>query len=485
MMSAEDMRLRFPLLAVLVVAVFGCVGQPLAAPPLPDKVFVLVGDEQVLGRAPLTTETVNPKLFALIDGAWQPAIDPLGYKPSPEDGVGPGRAFGDAAVADLGGPTVGLIVCGAEHSSIATWKGRKSLYKKCEQQARSSQGRIVGFVFVEGAWDASKATIESSWPKAFHQTLAAFRSDLGLDVPAVVAEVGQIQGNKFRYADRVRAAQQQAALEPQTAVVATDDLAIAPNGVDFTSDAYQTLGERLEDAWWQLVDPTSVVSESPPDQLFILAGQSNMLGRRLPLSQGTPSDADLWNWRGGFWRVASDPLGSPTDPDNGIGPGMTFGTELLAADGGTIGLVMCAVGSTGMSDWQPGQGPFENCVRDAASAGGVVTGLLFLQGERDASQRGLATKWAARFKTMLAGFRSVFGEIPAVVAKLGNITAPGHKFTQLVQEQQDLAATENTNVRFFPTADQPLDGEGLHFTVAAYKIIGERFADNWLDLTGP
>jgi carbohydrate esterase-like sialic acid-specific acetylesterase len=478
------MRRRFPLLAVLAVAVFGCVGQPQAAPPPPDKVFVLIGDEQVLGRAPLTAETANPKLWALIDGTWQPAIDPLGYRPSDDDGVGPGRPFGDAALADLGGPSVGLIVCGAAHSSIASWKGRKSIYKKCEQQARPWQGRIVGFIFVEGTWDASKASIESSWPKAFHQTLANFRNDLGVDVPAVVAEVGAITGHKFRYADQVRAAQQQAALEPQTAVVAAEDLALAPNGIDFTADSYETLGERLENAWWQLVDSSSIVSDDPPDQLFILAGQSNMLGRGLPLSQGTPSDSDLWNWRGGFWRIASDPLGSPTDPENGIGPGMTFGTELLAADGGTIGLVMCAVGSTGISDWQPGKGPFENCVRGAASAGGTVTGLLFLQGERDSETRGLAIKWAARFKTMIEGFRSVFGNIPAVVAKIPDLTASGHKYDDVVQDQQDLAAAENTGVRVFATDDQPL-ADGLHFTVAAYKVIGERFADNWLDLTGP
>jgi len=113
-----------------------------------------------------------------------------------------------------------------------------------------------------------------------------------------------------------------------------------------------------------------------------------------------------------------------------------------------------------------------------------VTGLLFLQGERDSQTRGLAIKWAARFKTMLEGFRAVFGNIPAVVAKIPDITASGHKYDDVVQDQQDLAAAENTGVRVFATADQPL-ADGLHFTVAAYKVIGERFADNWLDLTGP
>ncbi|MGE5272287.1 MAG: sialate O-acetylesterase [Verrucomicrobiota bacterium] len=481
------MRYRFPLLVVLAVVAFagGSISQPKASSGLPDKVFVLVGDEQVLGRAPLTAETPDPRLFALVDGTWQPAVDPLGLWPSSDDGVGPGMAFGEQAVADLGGPTVGLIVCGSPHTSMASWKGRKKLYRKCEQQARSSEGRIVGFVFVEGTWDSSKATIANSWPKAFREVLKAFRSDLGVDAPAVVAQIGQIQGPKFKYVDAVRTAQGQAALERQTAVVDTSDLAIAPNGVDFTSDAYQTLGERLENAWWQLVDPSSIVSQSPPDQVFILAGQSNMLGRGLPLSQGTPATSHLWNWRAGFWRLASDPLGTPTDPENGIGPGMTFGTSLLSAEPGTrIGLVMCAVGSTGISDWQPNEGPFQSCVRHAVSTGGVVAGLLFLQGERDATQRGLAQKWATRFNSMLAGFRAIFGDIPAVVAKIADITAPGHKFTELVQEQQDLAATQNTNVRFFPTADEPLDADGLHYTVQGYKDVGTRFAANWLFLTG-
>ncbi|MGZ4374194.1 MAG: sialate O-acetylesterase, partial [Gaiellaceae bacterium] len=99
-------------------------------------------------------------------------------------------------------------------------------------------------------------------------------------------------------------------------------------------------------------------------------------------------------------------------------------------------------------------------------------------------QKGLAQKWAARFKTMLAGFRAIFGDIPAVVAKIADITAPGHKYTQLVQEQQDLAAAENTNVQFFPTADEQLDTDGIHFTVQSYKDIGGRFATNWLQLTG-
>ena len=481
------MRFRFLLFVVLAVVAFagGAISEPKAASPLPDKVFVLVGDEQVLGRAPLTTETPNPKLFALVDGTWQPAVDPLGLWPSSDDGDGPGKSFGEQAVTDLGGPTVGLIVCGSENSSMASWKGRKALYRKCEQQARPSEGRVVGFIFVEGAWDSSKATIAKSWPKAFHETLNAFRNDLGVDAPAVVAEVGQIQGPKFKYTSDVRTAQGQAVLERQTAVVSTSDLAIAPNGVDFTNAAYQTLGDRLENAWWQLVNPSSIASENPPNQVFILAGQSNMLGRGLPLSQGTPANSRLWNWRGGFWRVASDPLGTPSDPENGIGPGMTFGTGLLAAEPGTkIGLVMCAVGSTSIADWQPDEGPFQTCVHHAVSTDGVVTGLLFLQGERDAGQKGLAQKWAARFKTMLEGFRAIFGDIPAVVAKIANITAPGHKYTQLVQEQQDLAATENTNVQFFPTADEQLDSDGIHFTVQAYKDIGGRFATNWLQLTG-
>ena len=79
-----------------------------------------------------------------------------------------------------------------------------------------------------------------------------------------------------------------------------------------------------------------------PVQVFVLAGQSNMAGRGLPLTIASPPNPRLLVWRDG-WQEAADPLS--TDPEAGIGPGMTFGLQLLRHLPGTrVGMVMCAVG---------------------------------------------------------------------------------------------------------------------------------------------
>jgi carbohydrate esterase-like sialic acid-specific acetylesterase len=478
---------RFPLLLLLtVVVLYGDVSRPGASTPLPDKVFVLVGDEQALGRGvPLSAgETPVPTLLAYENGGWQTAVDPVAQAPTPDDGVGPAMSLGKTALAELGGPSVGLVNCGTPKTAMTSWQGNKLLYRKCVDAARPFSGRIAGIFFVEGTWDSTKKTIGSTWLKSFRKTLTAFRNDLGADIPAVVAELGNIQGHSFKYVANVQAAQAQAPTVGNTSVVPTSSLPVAANGVDFTVDSYKTVGELLASAWWnERAQP--IVSLAPPDQVFILAGQSNMLGRGQPSSSGAGADPSLWNWRAAFWRVAHDPLGTPTDPDNGVGPGMTFGKDLLAAEPGQrIGIVMCARGSTSMDAWLPGQGPYENCVRQATATGGTVRGILFLQGEADASQSKLASTWAAKFQKMLAGFRSVFGpNLPAVIGEIGNIAKKGNKYAPIVRAQQELAATQNTHVAVFSTLDLPIGPDGLHFTVPAYFEVGHRFASHWL--SGP
>ncbi len=483
------MRRRFPLLllliGLLVVFLYGDVRGPRASTPVPDKVFVLVGDEQALGRGvPLSAgETPVSTLWAFHPGGWQTAVDPLAEIPTPKDGVGPGMSLGKTALAQMAGPSVGIIDCAAPHASMASWKAGKSLYKKCVAAAQPYAGSIVGIVFVEGTWDATKSSVAGTWLKSFRDTLNGFRNDLGPDLPAVVAQIGQIQGHAFKYVTQVREAQSQAASVPNTSAVSTDDLPIDADGVDFTVDSYKVLGNRLATAWWQLAQP--IVSTDPPDEVFILAGQSNMQGRGIPVSAGASADPDLWNWRAGFWRIAKDPLGTPTDPQNGVGPGMTFGESLLADEPGTrIGIVMCAKGSTGMDSWLPNQGPYENCIRQASATGAVVGGILFLQGEYDAQDKKLANSWADKFGRMLAGFRSVFGaDVPAVIGEIGNVDATGRKYAPIVRAQQELAAVQNPNVAVFATTDLPLGDDGLHFTVDSYKTIGERFATYFETLT--
>jgi hypothetical protein len=221
-----------------------------------------------------------------------------------------------------------------------------------------------------------------------------------------------------------------------------------------------------------------------PDEVFVLAGQSNMLGRGFPLSDGAASDSHLAVWRTKAWKVAADPLGDPKVTDNGVGPGMTFGLGALQhLQPETVGIVMCAVAGTTISKWQPGRSVYTDCVNQVHAAGGHIDGILFLQGESDATNQSDADNWGKRFKVVLNGFRADLGsDVPFVLGQIGTISASGFKYQKTVRDQQAKAATGKPGLVMIMTKDLATGSDGLHFTVASYKTIGDRFATAWWQL---
>ena len=221
-----------------------------------------------------------------------------------------------------------------------------------------------------------------------------------------------------------------------------------------------------------------------PDEVFVLAGQSNMLGRAFPLSGGESSDPHLVVWRKKAWKVAVDPLGDPKVTENGVGPGMTFGLGALEQlQPETVGIVMCAVSGTTISKWKPPSSVYTNCIDQVHAAGGHIEGILFLHGESDATNQSDAGAWAKRFKIVLNGFRTDLGtDVPFVIGQIGKITASGFGYQKTVRDQQATAATAQPGLAMITTKDLATGSDGLHFTIASYKTIGERFATAWWQL---
>jgi Carbohydrate esterase, sialic acid-specific acetylesterase len=221
-----------------------------------------------------------------------------------------------------------------------------------------------------------------------------------------------------------------------------------------------------------------------PDEVFVLAGQSNMLGRGFPLSEGASSNSSLLVWRKKAWKVAADPLGDKKVSANGVSPGMTFGLGALEQlQPETVGLVMCAVTGTTISKWQPPRAAYASCISQVQAAGGHVDGILFLQGESDATNKSDAGNWAKRFTVVLNGFRTDLGsDVPFVIGQIGHISASGFKYQQKVRDQQAKAAAAHPGLAMITTDDLDMGSDGLHFTVDSYKTIGERFATAWWQL---
>ena len=477
------MRSRFPLAVILVALLAAAVGQ-VARPSArgsttPGKVFILAGDENMLGRGlPLSDgEPPDPRLLLWRQGSWQVADDPLGDPADSHNGVGSGMTFGLRVLADEPSSTVGLIMCATAGADLR-WQSRH--VKDCVKAVRAAGGNVAGVLFLEGRQEARNKKLAKLWAGKFGSVISTFRSQLGINMPYLIGELGDLQGSSYRWASTVRDQQNEAATRPGVFLVPTLDLPIAADGTDFTVDGYKTLGARFEDAWHQ-----ASATWRPPDEVFVLAGQSNMLGRGKPISAGTQNNSPtILIRRGSIWQIGSDPLGPSNDRENAVGPGMTFALQVLHYQPGeVIGLIMCAVGGTSISQWRPTGSLYHNCVAPAETAGAPVAGILFLQGESDSGGSAEAAAWKGRFEEMLAGFRNDLGpDVPFVLGQIGHIEDAGYRFAPEVRAAQADAAAENPGVALVTTSDLPMNG--VHFTVDSYKTIGQRFGDGWWQLAG-
>jgi hypothetical protein len=225
----------------------------------------------------------------------------------------------------------------------------------------------------------------------------------------------------------------------------------------------------------------SEAAAGKPVHVFVLVGQSNMVGRGFPLTMASPTDPRLLLWRDGRWQIASDPLGPPDDPRSGIGPGMTFGLQVLKRlPAWRVGLVVCAKGSTPIEDWQPDKPLYRACVEQVhASGGGRPAGILFLQGERGGSLA-KAAGWTDGFLRVFHAFREDFGaSVPFVLGQIGMFVGLEDAQASIRKQQARVAATL-PRTRLVRSSDLPTVGN--HYTVPAYRVLGARFAAAWYRL---
>ena len=201
------------------------------------------------------------------------------------------------------------------------------------------------------------------------------------------------------------------------------------------------------------------------------------------------------------WTEANEPLDDPRgqkdacslDLAPGVGPGSAFAqrlTELLPAV--HVGLIPCARGRVTMDEWSPNSRPntlYGSSLRRArlAEENGRVTGVLFYQGESDASSREAVEAWPRRFAALVAAWRRDLGDpqLPVVFCQVGNLAAswrgdPAFRYWDLLKQKQ--AGVRLPGVRMVVTDDLSLKADGIHLTTAAQIFLGRRLAQAMYDL---
>jgi hypothetical protein len=239
--------------------------------------------------------------------------------------------------------------------------------------------------------------------------------------------------------------------------------------------------------------------------LFVLAGQSNMVGwAPMPQAADARTDDRVYVFGNDYrWRPGAEPVDDArgqvdqvsADPLAGYGPSLAFAvTSLRRNPEVVIGLIPCAKGASAIAEWTrdlSDQTLYGSCLKRTRAAGvmGEIAGVLFLQGEADAldpeqapDARLHAEDWAERFGRLVLDLRDdlVEAELPVVFAQIGTTTALGaFSNWHLIKAQQ--ASVRMPHVAMITTEDLPVF-DGLHFTAESYRVIGERFAAAYWDL---
>jgi sialate O-acetylesterase len=247
--------------------------------------------------------------------------------------------------------------------------------------------------------------------------------------------------------------------------------------------------------------------------LWVLAGQSNMEGVG-DLVDVEPPNALVHSFdQTDKWDIAKEPLHRLVDATDrvhwrmnaqktpekmegadlekfianrkkGAGLGLPFAVEMVRRTGVPIGLLPCAHGGTSMDQWSPeqkekgGDSLYGATIRRVKLVGGKVTGILWYQGESDASVKA-APEFLGKFERLVAAFRADFGqpELPFYSVQIGrHVNYTGQNEWNSVQNDQIKSETTIPHSGMVVSVDSVLD-DGIHVSTQDQKKIGRRLAD--------
>jgi len=231
--------------------------------------------------------------------------------------------------------------------------------------------------------------------------------------------------------------------------------------------------------------------------LFLLAGQSNMAGRGVVEAEDRVANPRVLALdRAGQWVPAVDPIHFDK-PIAGVGPGRSFGLAIAQANPGVrIGLVPAAVGGSPISSWEPGAlyaetgtHPYDDAIARArlAMRDGHLEAILWHQGESDANAQA-APEYARKLSALVQRFRSDLGDpnLPVLVGQLGQFEGkPWDGPHQQVDAAHRELPSRLANVGFVSAAGLAHKGDTLHFSAAAARTLGRRYAEEYLRITRP
>lgn len=243
-----------------------------------------------------------------------------------------------------------------------------------------------------------------------------------------------------------------------------------------------------------MLGTTVSFAQTAPEQmdLYLLIGQSNMAGRGATDEVSKPASPKIWSINRQLeWKTAADPLHADKPAVVGVGPGLTFAQEILKRNPDRpIGLIPCAVGGSGIDDWQPGAkheqtGIFaydEMLARvKEAQKRGTIKGIIWHQGESDSSPEkkdAYADKLADFFKRLRRDTHTE--NVPVVVGTLGDFYVAKTPDAAFINAVITDYAKKNKRVYLASASGLTHKGDDTHFDTPSARELGKRYAEAFL-----
>jgi hypothetical protein len=225
--------------------------------------------------------------------------------------------------------------------------------------------------------------------------------------------------------------------------------------------------------------------------IFLLLGQSNMEGRSSVDGEMDkeihPRVLKLNSWNS--WQPAVDPI--TNNASVAVGPGLAFAKAVADADPDvTVGLISLAVGGTPIAKWVKG-GEYYNGILHAAAVArqhGVVKGILWHQGEHDAIFNHTAVAYGDNLKGLINDLRMDLNdvELPFLIGGFGEALSSNrnHSYSETVSNRLKYVGTTFHRCAYVRAFDLPFTGDHIHFTTESQRILGGRYAEQYLHLSG-
>ncbi len=226
--------------------------------------------------------------------------------------------------------------------------------------------------------------------------------------------------------------------------------------------------------------------------VFVMAGQSNMAGRGVVEPSDTVPDPHILTVnKNNRIVLAKEPLHYYEPPRTGLDCGMSFARTLLKTVPKNVSILMVptAIGGSSIQQWLGDSTWHEvrllsNAKQKIAVASkvGVFKGILWHQGESNSNTNESIEQHAHRLTALADTLRRATGEhnLPFLIGELGSFSKNPEGFAGVNEQLKSYVQTDK-NSALIKTGDLPHKGDQLHFNSEGQRIMGERFAEKFVE----